>query len=232
MQRGEVVRYLPMVQVVLSIICVLISETHARLPDKPHPQLSHVHGGQTHDGATVGTSVESFASHTHRHLVSSSFTKNAPHCQDDCQPTDTKEFRELLFCGKYLDYIACPQGEASQFETSIKNAEERAKDVFKANRAALDDDEDCQTSYAAYVCYVHFPKCTNDNRILPVCQSTCRNMLNACNADPVTVCNQFVGDAPSSVCTGGAVLTAPSAGTTFIVVLTILAPLFPQMVLL
>lgn len=103
-------------------------------------------------------------------------------------------------------YVACPQGVADeqQFVTSVRNAEDKAKAVYAVNAFIVGEGVDCLTSYAALLCYVHFPKCTNDNRILPLCRSTCYNLLRACASDPVTVCDAFIGEAPSNTCTGGA----------------------------
>lgn len=97
------------------------------------------------------------------------------------------------------------------FVTALQDAEEKAKTVFKANRDLLPDSDDCQSSFAAFICYVHFPRCTSDTRILPVCQSTCTNLLNACDAHPATSCSTLVGDGPSSECTGsGIALRVPA----------------------
>ncbi len=40
--------------------------------------------------------------------------------------------------------------------------------------------QDCQDAYAAFSCWLNFPRCDDFQESLPLCQSACKNMFRAC----------------------------------------------------
>ncbi|KAL7452063.1 hypothetical protein ACHAWC_004482 [Mediolabrus comicus] len=40
--------------------------------------------------------------------------------------------------------------------------------------------QDCQDAYAAFSCWLNFPRCDDFQESLPLCQSACENMFRAC----------------------------------------------------
>lgn len=116
--------------------------------------------------------------------------------------------KDIPFCGKYVNnYPVCvPASSTSPSvpEWLSSDANEdleaiRAKDSWVEQETAKTIAErieqerllgksqhryyrnkDCQDAYAAYTCWLNFPRCDEFQESLPLCQSACQNMFSVC----------------------------------------------------
>lgn len=175
----------------------------------------------------------------------------------------------MPFCGKYVNsYPVCVPGSStspSVPEWLSSDANEdldaiRAKDSWVEQETAktiaekieqerllgkshYSRNKDCQDAYAAYTCWLNFPRCDEFQESLPLCQSACQNMFRVCNFEQdLWRCDEDIiegndewdvkaffpgqpfrkneferGGEPKAVCTPSIRGSASSFGTSFVV---------------
>jgi hypothetical protein len=115
---------------------------------------------------------------------------------------------DLPFCGKYINnYPPCVPASSSSksFPDWLSDDAKGDKNVIRVKDRWVQEtvtntiaerieqerllgkshyryfrNTDCQDAYAAYTCWLNFPRCDGFQESLPLCQSTCENMFRVC----------------------------------------------------
>ena len=127
---------------------------------------------------------------------------------------------------------------------TVQTIEERIEQerLLGKNHYRYYGNKDCQDAYAAYVCWLNFPRCDEFQESLPICQSACENMFRVCGFEKdLWRCDEDVidgndewslrsffpgqpfrkneferGGVPVAVCTPSIRGSAPTLGTSFV----------------
>jgi len=115
---------------------------------------------------------------------------------------------DMPFCGKYINsYPPCvpasstsrsaPEWISSDANEDLNAIREKDRWVQQETDAMIAErieqerilgkkhyryfrNKDCQDAYAAYTCWLNFPRCDEFQETLPLCQSACENMFRVC----------------------------------------------------
>ncbi|KAL7430155.1 hypothetical protein ACHAXM_002056 [Skeletonema potamos] len=114
--------------------------------------------------------------------------------------------KDLPFCGKYVNnYPPCVPLSSSSTPSWLSDDAKEDNNIIRAKDRWVQDtvtntiaerieqeralgkshyryfqNKDCQDAFAAYTCWLNFPRCDGYQSSLPLCVSTCENMFRVC----------------------------------------------------